>query len=101
MSDVSSPTLKTETCCVCLREKPRRPHQARGAVRGRLDVLDVPVSRIARPVRLQKKIGEADDRRQHVVEVVRDAAGEVADRLHLLSLRDAALEHLLLGCVHT
>ena len=34
----------------------------------------------------------ADDRGQDVVEVVRDAAGELADRLHLGRLRDLPLE---------
>ena len=34
----------------------------------------------------------ADDRGQDVVEVVRDAAGELAHRLHLGRLRDLALE---------
>ena len=47
-------------------------------------------------MRLQQKIREADDRRQHVVEVVRDAAREIADSLHLLSLRDTPFERLLL-----
>ena len=47
----------------------------------------------------QQEVGEADDRRQHVVEVVRDAAGELADRLHLLPLRDLHLERALLGRV--
>ena len=48
---------------------------------------------------IKQKVGEADDRRQHVVEVVRDAAGELADRLHLLALRDLHLERALLGGV--
>ena len=47
----------------------------------------------------QQKVAEADDRRQQVVEVVRDAAGELADRLHLLALRDLHLERALLGGV--
>ena len=50
-------------------------------------------------MRLQQQIGKADDRRQHVIEVMRDAAREIADGFHLLSLRDAALERLLLGCI--
>ena len=47
----------------------------------------------------QEEIGEADDRRQHIVEVVGDAAGELADRLHLLPLRDLPLERALRGRV--
>ena len=48
-------------------------------------------------MRLQQQIGEADDRRQHVVEIVRDAAGELTDRFHFLSLGEAVFERLLLG----
>ena len=36
----------------------------------------------------QGKIDAADDDREHVVEVVRDAAGQLADRLHLLHLAE-------------
>ena len=43
--------------------------------------------------------GVADDRRQHVVEVVRDAAGELADRLHLLRLQQVRLELPAVGDV--
>ena len=45
----------------------------------------------------QKQVGRHDDGRQHIVEVVRDAAGKLADRLHLLALRHLAFERLLLG----
>ena len=47
----------------------------------------------------EEQVGEADDRGQHVVEVVGDAAGELADRLHLLALRELLLERALLGDV--
>ena len=47
----------------------------------------------------QEEVGEADDRRQHVVEVMRDAAGELADGLHLLALGDLHFERPLLGGV--
>ena len=47
----------------------------------------------------QQEIAEADHRGQQVVEIVRDAAGELADRLHLLRLRELGLEVLLLGRV--
>ena len=36
---------------------------------------------------------------EQIVEVVRDAARELADRLHLLRLRELGLERLLLGGV--
>ena len=73
------------------------PHEPRGAVRILLDVHDVLEGRIGRAVVHQEEVGEADDRRQHVVEVVGDAAGELAHRLHLLALGDLHFEHALLG----
>ena len=48
-------------------------------------------------MRLQQQIRKADDGRQHVVEVVRDAARQIADGFHLLGLRNPVLELLLLG----
>ena len=50
-------------------------------------------------MRLQQQVGEADDGGQHVVEVVRHAAGELADRLHLVALGEFELQRLLLGGV--
>ena len=79
------------------REGQQLPHQAGGAVGVLLDVHDVLEGRVARPVVGEQQVGEADDRGQHVVEVVRDAAGELADRLHLLALRELLLERPLLG----
>ena len=81
------------------REGKQLAHQARGPVRVLLDVHDVLEGGVGRPMVHQQEVGEADDRRQHVVEVVRDAAGELADRLHLLPLRDLHLERALLGDV--
>ena len=40
----------------------------------------------------EQQVGIADDRGQDVVEVVRDAAGELADRLHLLALDEVLLQ---------
>ena len=48
---------------------------------------------------LQQQIGEADDGGQHVVEVVRHAAGQLSDGFHLVALRELQLERLLLGGV--
>ena len=48
---------------------------------------------------VQQHVREAEDGGQHVVEVVRDAAGELADDLHLLALRELRFERLLLGGV--
>ena len=47
----------------------------------------------------EQQVRIADDRLQHVVEVVRDAAGELADGLHLLRLGELLLELALLGGV--
>jgi hypothetical protein len=44
----------------------------------------------------EQKVGIADDRGQHVVEIVRHAAGELTDRLHLLRLGEVLLKGLLL-----
>jgi hypothetical protein len=46
-----------------------------------------------------QELGHPDDDREDVVEVVRDAAGELADRLHLLRLAQLALERDPLGHV--
>ena len=48
---------------------------------------------------LERERRVAADRGQHVVEVVRDAAGEAADRLQLLALPQLLLELLLAGHV--
>ena len=45
----------------------------------------------------KRKIDAADDDREHVVEVVRDAAGQLPDRLHLLDLAKLRLRGLALG----
>ena len=44
----------------------------------------------------QRKVDAADDDRQHVVEIVGDAAGQLADRLHLLDLAELRLGGLAL-----
>ena len=45
----------------------------------------------------QRKVDSADHHGQHVVEVVGDAAGQLADRLHLLDLAELGLGGLALG----
>src|SRR5207244_8677480 len=59
--------------------------QAARAVGGGEDVLRVALERALRRL-LGEHLAIADDAAQDVVEVVRDAAGEPADRLHLLRL---------------
>ena len=74
------------------REGKKLPSQAGSAVRVRLDLLDVVIVAVARRVAHQHQVAMADDRGQDVVEVVRDAAGELPDHLHLGRLRDLPLE---------
>ena len=45
----------------------------------------------------EQKIGIAQDGGEHVVEIMRHAPGELADRLHLLSLDETLLQVALLG----
>src|SRR5581483_4164841 len=63
------------------------------------DLIDVRNSRRHVHERLAKELAVAEDRGQQVVEVVRDAAGEPADRLHLLRLQKLLFEQLSLGDV--
>ncbi len=81
------------------REGEQLPHQTRRAIGVLLDLHDVLEGRVGRPVVGEQQVGIADDRGQHVVEVVRDAAGELADRLHLLALGEILLQGALLGRV--
>ena len=49
----------------------------------------------------EQEVGKSDDRGQNIVEIMRDAAGELADRLQLLALSNLLFEHALLGNVDT
>ena len=79
------------------RERQQLPHQARRPVGVLLDLHDVLERRIGRLVRVEQEIGRHHDGGQHVVEVVRDAAGELADRLHAGALVDLVLQRALAG----
>ena len=81
------------------REGQELAHEVGGAVGVLLDLHDVGKGRVARPEPHQQEIAEADHRGQQVVEVVRHAAGELSDRLHLLRLGELDLEVLLVGDV--
>ena len=74
------------------REGEKLTSQSRGAVRIRFDLLDIIIVDVSRRVPHQHQVAVADDRRQDVVEVVRDAAGELADDLHFRRLRNLPLE---------
>ena len=67
------------------------PGQRGGAVGRALDFLDVLAAAIVHRQSIQQKIRIAEDRGEDVVEVVRDAAGKTADRLHLLRLAQLRL----------
>ena len=79
------------------REREQLPHQRRGAGRVLLDLHDVLERRIGRLVRVQQEVVRHHDGGQHVVEVVRDAAGELADHVHLLRLVDLVFQRAPLG----
>ena len=79
------------------REGQQLAHQRGRPVGVLLDVHDVGEGRVRRPMVGQQQVRRHDDGGQHVVEVVRDAAGKLPDRLHLLALRHLAFERLLLG----
>ncbi len=81
------------------RESEQLAGQAGGAVRVGADLLDVVIVAVAGRVAHQHEVAIADDRGQDVVEVVGDAAGELADGLHLRGLGDLALEAILLAIV--
>ena len=92
-SSICSSDRTSLSCSVCgrkrlaAREREQLPHQPRRPIGVLLDLHDVLEGRIGRAVIGEQEIGIADDRGQHIVEVMRDAAGELADRLHLLALR--------------
>ncbi len=79
------------------RECEQLAHQRRGAGRVLLDLHDVLERRIGRLVRVQQEVVRHHDGGQHVVEVVRDAAGELADHVHLLRLVDLVFQRPPLG----
>ena len=74
------------------------PRQCGGAT-GRLNDLFSVTSQRTGGKTVPQKLGVSADDRQQVVEVVRNPAGEQADRFHLLRLSDLGLEQLALGDV--
>ena len=79
------------------RERQQLPHEPGGPVGVLLDLHDVLERRIRRPVVHQQQVRIAEDALQHVVEVMRHAAGQLADGLHLLRLGELRLQRPLLG----
>ena len=84
---------------LALAEREELTGQLRGALAGAKNLLDVGPSLIVARQRLQHQLREAVDRRQEVVEIVRDAAGEPADRLQLLCFSALILDRVDLGHV--
>ncbi len=65
--------------------------KARGAFRGLLHLFDLEAAVDARQP-IEREAAESQDGREQIVEVVRDAAGEAADRLHLLRFLQLPLD---------
>ena len=59
------------------------------------DFLEVLSDRLVRPDLIGEEFGVAEDGGQHVVEVVRHAAGELADRFHFLRMPQLFFERVL------
>src|SRR5207249_10303289 len=73
------------------------PRERAGALRRLVDLERVRAPRIGRLERADEQVGVAADRGQEVVEVVRDPAGQAADRLHLLRLAQLLVSRAELG----
>ena len=80
-------------------ESQQLPRHARAALDRLLDLAGFAARRIVGPELHQQQVGRAHDAHQNVVEVVRDAAGEPADRLELLRLPQLLFERAPLGDV--
>ena len=65
-------------------EREQLPRQRRRVGCGLPDLIDVVGARVALVEGVCEQLCVARDRREHVVEVVGDPTGELADRLHLL-----------------
>jgi len=75
------------------------PGQRSGALRGVGDFLRRPPQPGIGPDTFEQKLGIAGDHHQQVVEVVGDATGEAADRLHFLRLAELQLQYAGFGNV--
>jgi hypothetical protein len=81
------------------REGQQLAHQVGGAHARLADLVEAFIRRIAHRVAVQQLVQAQLDGGQQVVEVVRDAAGQLADGLHLLGLGQLQFDLLLLGHV--
>ena len=81
------------------REGKQMTHQRGGAVGTLANMFDILERGVGRPVVANQEVGRHHDGAKHVVEIVRDAAGERSDHLHLLRLGELVLQALLGGGV--
>ena len=85
----TSDKSNTASCRVCCLENARSwRDEARGPVGVLVDLHDIREGLVARVMAQKQQIAETGHRRQEVVEVVRHAACQLADRLHLLRLQN-------------
>ena len=75
-------------------------HQIGGAHGRFVDRLEIVIGRITERMAALEELAIALSDLQHVVDLVRDAAGNVADGLHLFAVREALLQQPVLGDVH-
>ena len=81
------------------RESEQLAGQASGAVGVGFDLLDIVIIAVAGRVAHHHQVAMADDRGQDIVEIMRHAAGQLADRLHFGRLRNLALQFGFLAIV--
>ena len=94
LADLASQIERLDSHGLLATHRDQRPRQRGGMIGGQADLLDAVALRIARRHARQRKRGVAVDGHQDVVEVVRHAAREAADELHLLDLAQLVLEAL-------
>src|SRR5207244_11315660 len=82
-------------------EREQLPRERRGAIGRAADLLKVGVQRAAGDELVGDQHAIALDGGQQIVEIVRDAARELADGLHLLGLAILFLEQASLGDVES
>jgi hypothetical protein len=79
------------------RERQQPAGQRRRAAGGLQGILHQAAAGRIGTLALQPQVQPADDHRQHIVEIVRDPADELAERLHLLRLPQLQLGALSVG----
>ena len=82
-----------------MAERQQPPHDACGLQYGLFDLVQALPGLMPRRQLGAGQRGVARDRRQHVVDVVRNPRGKLADDLHLLGLIQLLLQAPLLGHV--